>query len=116
MLRYIKANDKKETPCQPYKDRHIIQVNYIKQQNALKNVLLQVLLLVYKSLSGLGPQYIGDMLTEYNPIRSQKHKRSAQNGESAFSYCAGCRWNQLPEEIRCAKTVATFRSKFKIST
>ncbi len=29
----------------------------------------KVLLLVYKSLNGLGPKYIVDMLTEYNPNR-----------------------------------------------
>ncbi len=34
---------------------------------------LKVLLLVYKSLNGLGPKYIADMLTEYKlnrPLRS----------------------------------------------
>ncbi len=48
------------------------------------------LLLVYKSLNGLGPKYIADMLTEY------KHKTR----EYAFSYYAARSWNQLPEEIR----------------
>ncbi len=34
-----------------------------------------------------------------------------KQGESAFSYYAARSWNQLPEEIRCAKTLATFKSK-----
>ncbi len=36
-----------------------------------------------------------------------------KQGESAFSYYATRSWNQLPEEIRCAKTLATFKSSLK---
>ncbi len=82
----------------------------------------KVLLLVYKSLNGLGPKYIADMLTEYKPNRSLRSLGSSQleiprvytkQGESAFSYYAACSWNQLPEEIRCAKTLAIFKSRLK---
>ncbi len=69
----------------------------------------KVHLLVYKSLNGLGPKYIADMLTEYKPIRRIHTKQ----GESAFSYFSTHSWNQLPEEIRCAKTLATFKSRLK---
>ncbi|XDV11838.1 hypothetical protein PO909_000647 [Leuciscus waleckii] len=82
----------------------------------------KVLLLVYKSFNGLGPQYIADMLTEYKPNRSLRSLGSYQleipkvhskHGESAFSYYASHSWNQLPEEIRCAPTVVTFKSRLK---
>ncbi len=82
----------------------------------------KVLLLVYKSLKGLGPKYIADMLTEYKPNRPLRSLGSSQleiprvqtkQGESAFSYYAARSWNQLPEEIRCAKTLATFKSSRK---
>ncbi len=82
----------------------------------------KVLLLVYKSLNGLGPKYMADMLTEYKPNRPLRSLGSSQleiprvhtkQGESAFSYYAACSWNQLPEEIRCAKTLATFKSRLK---
>ena len=82
----------------------------------------KVLLLVYKSFNGLGPQYIADMLTEYKPDRSLRSLGSYQleiprvhskHGESAFSYYASRSWNQLPEEIRCAPTVVTFKSRLK---
>ncbi len=33
----------------------------------------KVLLLVYKSLNGLGPKYIADMLTEYNLTDNSDH-------------------------------------------
>jgi len=80
---------------------------------------LKVLLLVYKSLNGLGPKYIADMITEYKQstqIRSSPleiPRVHTKQGESAFSYCYACSCNQLPEEIRCAKTLATFKSRLK---
>ncbi len=82
----------------------------------------KVLLLVYKSLNGLGPKYIADMLTEYKPNRPLRSLGLSQletprvhtkQGECAFSYYAARSWNQLPEEIRCAKTLATFKSRLK---
>ncbi len=82
----------------------------------------KALLLVYKSLNGLGPKFIADMLTEYKPNRPLRSVGSSQleiprvhtkHGESAFSYYAARSWNQLPEEIRCAKTLATFKSSLK---
>ncbi len=60
--------------------------------------------------------------TEYNPNRPLRSLGSSQleiprvhtkQGESAFSYYAARSWNQLPEEIRCAKTLATFKSRLK---
>ncbi len=91
--------------------------NFIRTSSDFK-----VLLLVYKSLNGLGPKYMADMLTEYKPNRPLRSLGSSQleiprvhtkQGESAFSYYAARSWNQLPEEIRCAKTLATFKSSLK---
>ncbi len=85
-------------------------------------IYFKVLLLVYKSLNSLGHKYIADMLTEYKPNRPLRSLGSSQleiprvhtkQGESAFSYYAARSWNQLPEEIRCAKTLATFKSRLK---
>ncbi len=82
----------------------------------------KVLLLIYKSLNGLGPKYMADMLTEYKPNRTLRSLGSSQleipsvhtkQRESAFSYYAARSWNQLPEEIKCAKTLATFKSSLK---
>ncbi len=58
------------------------------------------------------------MLSEYKPNRPLRSLGSSQleiprvhtkQGESTFSYS----WNQLPEEIRCAKILATFKSRLK---
>ncbi len=62
------------------------------------------------------------MLTEYKPNRPLGSVGSSQleiprvhtkQGESAFSYYAARSGNQLPEEIRCAKTLATFKPRLK---
>ncbi len=82
----------------------------------------KVLLLVYKSLNGLEPKYIADMLTEYKPNRPLRSlglsklempRVHTKQGESAFSYCATRSCSHLPEEIRSAKTLATFKSRLK---
>uniref|UniRef100_A0A8C1X0A8 Reverse transcriptase domain-containing protein n=1 Tax=Cyprinus carpio TaxID=7962 RepID=A0A8C1X0A8_CYPCA len=82
----------------------------------------KVPLLVYKSLNDLGPKYIAVMFTEYKPNSALRSLGLSQleipriytkHGESAFSYYAARRWNQLPEEIRCAKTLVTFKSRLK---
>ncbi len=82
----------------------------------------KVLLLIYKSLNGIGSKYIEDMLTEHKPNRPLRSLGSSQleiprvhtkQGESAFSYYAARSWNQLQEEIRCAKTLATIKSRLK---
>ncbi len=84
----------------------------------------KVLLHVYKPVNGLGPTYVAEMLTEYKPNRPLRSVGSSpleiprvhtKQGESAFSYFAARSWNQLPEEIRCAKTLATFKSRLKIA-
>ncbi len=36
-----------------------------------------------------------------------------KQGESAFSYYAAHSWKQIPEEIKCAKTLVTFKSRLK---
>ncbi len=65
---------------------------------------------------------MADMLTEYKPNRPLRSLGSSQleiprvhtkQGESAFSYYAVRSWNQLPEEIKCTKTLATFKSRLK---
>ncbi len=82
----------------------------------------KVLLLVYKSQNGVGPKYIADMLTEYNPNRPLRSVESSQleipsvhtkQEEFVFSYFATRSWNQLPEEIRCAKRLATIEYRLK---
>ncbi len=76
--------------------------SYTGFQLHLGLILKFKLLLVYKSLNGLGPKYMADMLTEYKPNRPLRSVGSSQleiprvqtkQGESAFSYFTTRSWN-----------------------
>ncbi len=64
---------------------------------------------------------MSDMLAEYKPNRPLRSLGSSQleiprvhtKQGSPFSYYAARSWNQLPEEIRCAKMLATFKARLK---
>jgi hypothetical protein len=82
----------------------------------------KVLLLVFKSLTGMGPTYLVDLLqyhTPTRPLRSQdqlfltKPTVRTKSGEAAFSFYATQLWNQLPISIRTAPSIDTFKTSIK---
>ncbi|MCJ8744369.1 hypothetical protein PDJAM_G00117870, partial [Pangasius djambal] len=81
----------------------------------------KILLLTYKALNGLAPQYLSDMLVLYVPPRLLRSKdagclsvpRIAKTGGRAFSYQAPKLWNSLPVNVREADTVSVFKSRLK---
>ena len=82
----------------------------------------KILLLVYKALNGLGPKYISDLLVRYEaprPLRSSGTgllsvpRIKTKQGEAAFSFYASRLWNKLPEYLRLAETVNSFKSGLK---
>ncbi|MCI5136711.1 MAG: hypothetical protein D3920_16960 [Candidatus Electrothrix sp. AW2] len=83
----------------------------------------KVLLLVYKSLHSHAPEYITDMFSRYTPSRSLMSSgtelltvpkaRTKRHGEAAFSFYAPNLWNTLPEYLRMAETVETFKHALK---
>ena len=82
----------------------------------------KILLLVYKALNGLGPKYITDLLTNYEPSRPLRSSGTGlltvprvrtKHGEAAFSYYAPYIWNKLPETCRSAATLSSFKSRLK---
>ena len=82
----------------------------------------KALLLVFKSLNGLGPLYLTDMFKMYCPSRSlrsadkyelvQPSVRTKQ-GEAAFSCYAVRLWNRLPLDIKTSPTISIFKSRLK---
>ena len=79
----------------------------------------KALLLVFKSLNGIGPRYLTDAFQRYIPPKSQqkfivdKPMVSTKHGKAALSYYAAHLWNQLPESIQKAPTVSCFKSRLK---
>ncbi len=72
---------------------------------------VKILLFVFKSLNGLAPQYISDLLHVYTPSRSLSLQISCC--DCAFSVVAPKLWNQLPLHIKMAPTLETFKSHLK---
>ena len=87
-----------------------------------QRIEFKVLLIVYKSLNGLGPKYMSDLLSPYTPARPLRSAGTSllitprvktKHGEAAFSYSASCKWNKLPDELKQAETLNTFKTRLK---
>ncbi|XP_067237023.1 uncharacterized protein, partial [Chanodichthys erythropterus] len=83
----------------------------------------KILLLTYKALNGLAPQYLSELLMHYSPSRLLRSQNSGQliipriskstEGGRSFSYLAPKLWNNLPSIVREADTLCQFKSRLK---
>ena len=84
---------------------------------------VKILIITYKTLHGLAPAYIEDLLVSYIPGR---YLRSAKNnllavpgfklnsyGRRAFSVAAPLLWNSLPQHVRDAESLDIFKRQLK---
>ena len=88
-----------------------------------KRIEFKILLLVYKCLHGTAPSYLREMLKEYVPPRTlrstsknllcEPRTNMKTYGDRSFSACAPKLWNQLPNNIRAAGSVAIFKRQLK---
>ena len=90
-----------------------------------KQVIFKCLLIAYKALNGTGPLYIREMLpptkvnreglrSSDNPLRLEESRtKLITYGDLAFSIATVKTWNDLPLDIRMAKTVDILISKLK---
>ena len=88
-------------------------------------IQFKICLLTYKSLHGLAPQYIADFFKPVASVLRRSTLRSASNesliipatktafGTRAFSVTGPTYWNQLPETVKNAATVNTFKRHLK---
>ncbi|KAF7642022.1 hypothetical protein LDENG_00266100, partial [Lucifuga dentata] len=83
----------------------------------------KILLVVFKALHGPVPIYICDLLTFYEPdhcLRSSgrnllivPESHLVTKGDGAFAVRAPKLWISLPEEVRLAKSVSSFKTLLK---
>ncbi|KAF7644272.1 hypothetical protein LDENG_00224820, partial [Lucifuga dentata] len=83
----------------------------------------KILLLVFKALHGQAPIYIGDLLSPYEPdgclrfsgrnLLTVPESHLVTKGDRAFAVRAPKLWNSLPEKLRLAKSVSSFKSLLK---
>ncbi len=84
---------------------------------------LKVLMLTYKALHGLAPQYLAELLIPYIPSRNLRSSQSGllvvpktrlrSGGDRAFSSYAPKLWNSLQANIREANSLGIFKSRLK---
>ncbi len=106
---------------------HITPVLLILHWLSIKHRIdFTILLITYKTLNGLAPQYLSKLLSHYSPphlLRSQKSgnlilpriSKSTAGGRS-FSYLAPKLWNNLPNTVREADTLCQFKSSSSSSS
>jgi hypothetical protein len=83
----------------------------------------KILLLTFRGLNGLAPDYIAELLVSYKPragLRSESKnllvlpQTSCKTlGDRAFSFSAPFLWNNLPLEIRSISNINAFKSAIK---
>ena len=83
----------------------------------------KILLFAFKSLNGLAPPYLSELLHPYIPARSlrsddqlllsvPKSKRMLR-GDCAFAVSAPKLWNDLPLHVKQASSLSVFKSLLK---
>ena len=84
----------------------------------------KILLLTFKCLHNQGPSYLRELLKFRNPSRTLRSFKQflLQNsyrpntlyyGERAFAFAAPKLWNSIPEHIKSASSLSTFKTALK---
>ena len=83
----------------------------------------KLLMLTFKCLHQLAPQYLADLVTIYEPGRylrssntlslTERKARTKTYGERTFSYMAPRLWNALPSSLRQCQSITNFKTKLK---
>ncbi len=83
----------------------------------------KILLITYKALNGLAPQYLSELLSHYSPSRPLHSQNSGHliipriskstAGGRSFSYLAPKLCNNLPNTVREADRLCQFKSRLK---
>ncbi len=86
-------------------------------------IKFKVLALTYKALHGLSPKYLKRMLSSYEPSRNLRSSdrnllsvpkfKTATYSKRCFRSVAPTLWNQLPDSIRKAPTLSSFKNNLK---
>ncbi len=86
-------------------------------------ITYKILLLTFKSLNGLAPPYLSDLLSPYVPPRSLRSLgcelltvprfRLSSMGGRSFSVIAPKLWNSIPLALRTITSLSVFKSQLK---
>ena len=94
-------------------------LHWLKVEN---RIIFKILVLAYKCLNNLAPTYLSELIHKAHTrdnMRSQNQynlvipKARPVYGERAFQFAAPFRWNQLPINIKNAKSLESFKTELK---
>ncbi len=104
---------------------HIIPVMSTLHWLPIKHCIdFKILLITYKALNGLSPQYLRELLSYYSPPRPLRSQNSgvliipriskSTAGGRSFFYLAPKLWNNLPNNVQWeADTLCQFKYRLK---
>ena len=88
-----------------------------------QRIKFKILLLTFKAMHGMSPEYICDLIHTYQPARSLRSADASllvvprslleTCGKRAFSVTASTLWNDLPIYLRNCISLSTFKSHLK---
>ena len=96
-------------------DYYLQKLHWLKIEERIE---FKVLLLAYKALNGLAPEYLADLLN-YNHLSGsrvpslQLHAAKKSLAQRAFTSYAPLLWNCLPAEISQSDRLNCFKNKLK---
>jgi hypothetical protein len=105
-----------------WKYEHITPVLMVLQWLRVeKRITYKILLLTYKSLNGMAPKYLSNLLHHYNPTRqlrsASKHLLISPKvnlksyGKITFKSASPRLWNSLPEDVWLGSSLDSFKIK-----
>ena len=88
-----------------------------------QRAIYKILLLAYKALNGMAPEFISNLVHLYAPTRALRSSSQYRlivpssatkfYGDRSFAHAAASLWNNLPIYIRQASSVSMFKSQLK---
>ena len=86
-------------------------------------IMYKILLLTYKCLHGLAPDYLAELIHEYVPARNLRSASkcnlvvplvsTASYGHRSFCHASPELWNSLPDHLKKSQTLEQFKSSLK---
>ena len=86
-------------------------------------IMYKILLLTFKCLHGLAPDYLADLIHEYKPSRNLRSSSklnlvspsvsTISYGQRSFYHAAPKLWNDIPYHIKNSMTLGQFKSSLK---
>ena len=108
------------TPCHEHITPVLVQLHWLPITNICQ---FKILTMTYKTSHHNAPTYVCDMLNWYQPARTLRsasttslvpnRNRTIRHGKRLLDTSSAALWNPLPDYIKSADTIITFKTYLK---